>query len=110
MSSGITLANTEIKDLEKVIESLENRGILLNGTTRKITCQEGGFLHFIRPLMTPALPLMKKVLTSLVKSVLVPLGLSAEMSPADAAIQNKVYGSGTTALIISNEEMKNIKK
>ena len=106
MSSGITLRSNKIKDLGKVIESLENRGILLN----KTTSQEGGFLHFIRPLMTPALPLMKKVLTSLVKSVLVPLGLSGEMSPADAAIQNKVYGSGTTALIISNEEMKDIKK
>ena len=106
MSSEITLRSNKIKDLEKVIESLENRGILLN----KTTSQEGGFSHFIRPLMTPALPLMKKVLTSLVKSVLVPLGLSAEMSPAYAAIQNKIYGSGTTALIISNEEMKDIKK
>ena len=32
------------------------------------------------------------------------------MSAADAAIQNKIYGSGTTALIISNEEMKDIMK
>ena len=36
----------------KVIKSLENRGILLKGTTRKITIQEGGFLNFLRPLMT----------------------------------------------------------
>ena len=28
----------------KVIKSLENRGILLKGTTRKITSQKGGFL------------------------------------------------------------------
>ena len=40
--SVITLANNEIKDI-KVITSLENRGILLKGTTRKITSQEGGF-------------------------------------------------------------------
>ena len=32
------------------------------------------------------------------------------MSAADAAIQNKIYGSGTTALIISNEEMEDIMK
>ena len=27
--------------------SLENKGILLNETTRKITSQEGGFLNFL---------------------------------------------------------------
>ena len=42
--SGITLRNNEIKDIMKVIQSLENRGILLKGTTRTITNQKGGFL------------------------------------------------------------------
>ena len=32
------------------------------------------------------------------------------MSAAYAAIQNKIYGSCTTALIISNEEMEDIMK
>ena len=32
------------------------------------------------------------------------------MSAADAAIQKKIHGSGTTALIISNGEMKDIIK
>ena len=32
------------------------------------------------------------------------------MSAADAGIQKKIYGSGTTALIISNEEMEDIMK
>ena len=32
--SGTTLANNEIKDKIKVIKSLENREILLKGTTR----------------------------------------------------------------------------
>ena len=36
----ITLTDNEIKDIMKVIKSLENRGILLKGTTRKITSQE----------------------------------------------------------------------
>ena len=56
--------------------------------------------------MTAVLPLMKSVLTPLAKSVLLPLGLSAGMSAADAAIQKKIHGSRSTALIISNEEMK----
>ena len=38
---------------------------------------------------------MKKVITPLAKSVLLPLGLSAVMSAADAAIQKKIYGSRT---------------
>ena len=106
----ITLTNHEIKYIMKVIKSLENRGILLKGTTRKITSQEGAFLNFLKPLTTAGLPLMKSVLTPLAKIVLLPLGLSAGMSAADAVIQNNIHGSGTTALIISNEEMEDIMK
>ena len=91
-----------------VIKSLQSRGILLKGTTRKITSQEGGFLKFIRPLMTAVLPLMKSLLKPLAKSIL--LLLSAGMSAADAAIKKKNYRSGTTALIVSNEEMEDIMK
>ena len=39
----------------KVIKYLENRGILLKGTARKIASQRG-FLNFLRPLMTAGLP------------------------------------------------------
>ena len=60
--SGITLTDNEIKDIIKVIKSLENRGILIKGTTRKITSLEGGFLNFLRPLMIAGLPLMTSVL------------------------------------------------
>ena len=45
--SGITLTNNEIKDIMKVIKSLENNGILLKGTTRKFTSQERVFLNFL---------------------------------------------------------------
>ena len=58
--------------------------------------------------MTAGLPLMKSVFTALAKSVLLPLALSAGMSAADVAIQKKIYGSGTTALTILNEEMEDI--
>ena len=54
----------------KVIKFLENRGILLKGTTTKVTIQDGGFLKFLRPLMTAGLSLMKNVLTPLAKNVL----------------------------------------
>ena len=50
--------------------------------------------------MTVDLRLIKSLLTPFAKSVLLPLRLSAEILAADAAIQKKMYGSGTTALII----------
>ena len=108
--SGITLTNNEIKDIMKVIKSLENRGILLKGTTRKTTSQEGGFRNFLRPLMTAGLPLTKSVLATLAKGIVLPIGLSAAMSTKDAAIKKKVYVSRTTALIIENEEIEDIMK
>ena len=67
--------------------------------------------------MTAGLPVMKSVLTPLAKNVLLPLGLSAGMSATDAGIQKTQKtkqktnnGSGTTVLIISNEEMEDIMK
>ena len=53
---------------------------------------------------------MKNVLTLLARFFLLPFGLSAAMSTADRAIQEKIYGSGTTALIISNEEIEELMK
>ena len=53
--TGITLTNNEIKDIMKIVKFLGNRGILLKGTTRKITTQKGG-LNFVMPLMTAGLP------------------------------------------------------
>ena len=55
--SGITPTYNEIKDIIKVIKSLENRGLSLKGFARKITSQEEGFIIFLRPLA--GLPLMK---------------------------------------------------
>ena len=72
-----------------VIKSLENRGILLKETPRKIISQEGGFLNFLRPLMA-GLALMKSALTPLAKLVLLPLELSTGMSAAEAAIQKQI--------------------
>ena len=60
--------------------------------------------------MLVGLPLMKNVLTLLARRVLVPLRLLAARWATDAANQKKIFGSGTTALIISNREMDNIMK
>ena len=55
------------------------------------------------------LPKLTKTAISVGKNLLAPLGLSAAMSATDAAIQKKMYGSGTTVLF-SNEEIDDIIK
>ena len=49
-----------------------------------------------------------KVAVPLAKNILAPLGITAAGSAIDAGIQKKIHGSGTTTLIISNEEMNDI--
>ena len=78
--SGLTLTNNEMKNIMKVIRSLENIEILLKGTTRKISSQKEESPSFLRPLTTTSVPLMKNVLTSLAKAIFVPLGLTAAAS------------------------------
>ena len=74
--------------------------------------QSGGFLgKLLGPLLRTGLPLIKSVIKALAKSVLVPLGLTAVASTADAGIHKKILGSGhNTTLIISNDEMDEILK
>ena len=69
--------------------------------------QSGGFLGSL--LSKLAGPLMK-IAVPLAKNVLAPLGITAAASAIDAGIQKKIHGSGTTTLIISNEEMNDIMK
>ena len=73
--------------------------------------QSGGFLSkLLGPLLKAGLPLIKNVIKPLAKSVLIPLGLTAAASAADAGIHKKILGSGNTTLVISNEEMNDIIK
>ena len=67
--------------------------------------QYGEFLSWF--LSKIAGPLMK-VAVLLAKNILAPLGITAAASAIDAGIQKKTHSSGTTTLIISNEEMNNI--
>ena len=74
--------------------------------------QSGGFLgKLLCPLLKTGLPLIKNVVTPLAKSVLIPLGLTAAASAADAGIHKKILGSGGhTTLIISNKDMEDLIK
>ena len=84
--------------------------------------QPGGFLgRLFGPFLKTGLALMKNIIKPLVKSVLIPLGLTAAASGADAGIHKRILGSGNihsstashnnnTILIISNDETKEIIK
>ena len=54
--------------------------------------------------------LLMKIAVPFANDVLAPVGITAAASALDAGIQKKVHGSGTTTLIISNEEMNDIMK
>ena len=72
--------------------------------------QSGGFLgRLLGPLLKTGLPSIKTVSKQLAESVLIPLGLTAAASAADAGIYKKILGSGnSTTLIISNDELGDI--
>ena len=69
--------------------------------------QSGGFLESL--LSNLGDPLMK-VAVSLAKIISASLGITVAASAIDAGIQKKIHGSGTTTLLISNEEMNEIMK
>ena len=71
--------------------------------------QSGGFFGgLLSPLLKTGLPLMKNGIKPLAKSVLIYLGLTAAASAGDPGIYNKILGSGTTTLLMSNDEIKDI--
>ena len=85
MSTDIKLSKTQIN---KTIKECGNLGRLL--------------MNFLPKLIKPAI--------SIGKNILAPLGLSAALSATDAAIQKKIYRSGTAKLTISVDDLDEIIK
>ena len=64
--------------------------IKLSKTKLSEIIQSGGFFgRLLSPLLKTGLPLIKNVIKPLAKSVLIPLGLTAAASAADAGIHKK---------------------
>ena len=100
------LTNTQISKLRKALANNSLANIKLSKTQLHKIGQSGGLLD--RPLgqlLKAGLPLIRNVLKPLAKSVLIPLGLTATASATDVDIHKKMFGSNTTTLIISNEEI-----
>ena len=76
----------------------------------KIGQSEGFLGRLLGPILKTGLALIENALKPLAKSALIPIGLKAAESVKDEAIHKKMFGSCTTTLIISNEEMNDIMK
>ena len=107
----LLLTTRETTKLRNTTENNMSTDIKLSKDQISKTIQSRGFLDkLLGPLLRTGIPLMKNVIKPLAKSVLAILGLTAAMSAVDAEIQRKIFGPGTTALVISNEEMNDIMK
>ena len=108
----LLLTNRQVASIRKAFANHLSTDIKLSKTQLSKMIQSGGFLgKLLGPLLKTGLPLMKSVIKPLAKSVLIPLGLTAAASAADAGIHKKILGFGNnTTLIISNDEMDDIFK
>ena len=109
----LLLANRQVENIRKAFANHLSTDIKLSKTQLSKMIQSGESLgRLLSPLLKTGLPLMMSVIKLLAKSVLIPLGLTAAASAADAGIHKKVLGSGhnNTILIISNDEMDDILK
>ena len=66
--------------------------------------------RFLGSLLSKLAGPLIKVAVPLAKNISALLGMTAAASAINARIQKKIHGSGTTTLIISNEEMNDIMK
>ena len=110
----LLLTNRQVSSLHKAFAKNTSTDIKLSKTQLLKMIQSGGFLgKLLGPLLRTGLPIMKSVIKPLAESVLIPLGLTAAASAADAGMHKKILGSGhnnNTSLIISNDEMDDILK
>ena len=107
----LLLTDRQVLSLRKSFTNNSSADIKLSKTQLPKMIQSGGFLsRLLGPLLKTGLPLIKNVIKPLAKSVLIPLGLTAAVSAADARIHKKILGLWNATLIISNNEMEDIIK
>ena len=105
----LLLTNTHVSRLRKAFANNSSANIKLSKTQLQKIWQSGGLLgRLLGSLLRTGLSLIRNVIKRLVKSIVIPLGLTAAVSATD--FHKKMFGSGTTTLIISMEEMNGITK
>ena len=108
----LLLTDRQVSSIRKAFSNNSSVDIKFSKTQLSKMIQSGGFLgKLLGPLLKTELPLIKNVITSWAKSVLIPLGLTAAAAAADAEILKKTLGSGGhTTLIISNKDIEDLIK
>ena len=107
----LLLTNTQFSKLRKVFADNSSANIKLSKTQLEKIGQPGGFFgRLLEPLLKSGLLLMKNLLKSLAKRISIPLELTPAVSATDTAIDNRMFGSGMTPLLISNGKMNVIMK
>ena len=118
----LLLTDRQVTNLRKAFANHLSTDIKLSKTQLSKMIELGGFLsRLLGPLLKTELLLIKNVIKSLAKSVVIPLRLTAAASAPDAGIHKKILGSGrrhssfsashnTTTLIISNDEINDLIK
>ena len=108
----LLLKKRQVSSIRKVFADNSSVDIKFSKAQLSKMIQSGGFLSkLLGPLLKAGLTLIKNVITPLAKSVLIPLGLTAAASAADAGIHKKILGSGNnTTLIISNKDIEDLIK
>ena len=88
-----SLTNRKDANLRKAFAKHLSSDIKLSKTQLFKMIQSGRFLgRWLGPLLKTRLPLVINVIKPLAKSVLIPLGLTAATSSADAGIHKKSWG------------------
>ena len=86
----LLLTDRQISSIRKAFANNSSVDIKFSKTQLSKMIQSGGFLgKLLGPLLKTGLPLIKNVIKPLAKSVLIPLGLNAAASAADAGIHKK---------------------
>ena len=99
----LLLTNSQVANIRKAFANHPSTDIKSSKTQLSKKIQSGGFLgKLLGPLLKTGLPLMKSVIKPLPKSVLLPLGLTAAASAADAGIHKKILGSGNNTPFFYN--------
>ena len=86
----LLLTNRQVANIRKAFANNSSIDIKLSKTQLSKMIQLGGFLgRLLGPLLKTGSPLIKNVIKPLARSVLIPLGLTAAASAADAGIHKK---------------------
>ena len=97
----LLLTNRQVANIRKAFANNSSADIKLSKTQLSKMIQSGGFLgRLLGPLLKTGLPLIKNVIKPLVKSVLIPLGLTAAASAADAGIHKKYQNQEILHLLV----------